>query len=68
MRVGSGRPAGRPGGVGQDWVPTELFAQETQDPCTLQGVESCRTQNTDKPRAGRVGAAHGGAAGRGGAG
>ena len=38
-RFGSGRPAGRPGGVGQDWVPTELFAQETQVPCTLQGIE-----------------------------
>ena len=24
-RVGSGRTAGRRGGVGQDWVPTELF-------------------------------------------
>ena len=29
-RVGSGRPAERPGRVGQDWVPTELFAQETK--------------------------------------
>ena len=38
-RVGSGRPAGRPGGVGQDWVPTELFAQETKVPCTPQGIE-----------------------------
>ena len=37
-RVRSGRPAGRPGGVGQDWVPTEVFAQETQVPCTPQGV------------------------------
>ena len=29
-RVGSERPAERPGGVGQDWVPTKLFAQETK--------------------------------------
>ena len=28
--VGSERPAGWPGGVGQDWMPTELFAQETK--------------------------------------
>ena len=27
--VGSGRTAGWRGGVGQDWVPTEQFAQET---------------------------------------
>ena len=37
-RVGSGRPAERPGGVGQDFVPTKLFPQETQVPCTLQGI------------------------------
>ena len=31
-RVGSERPAERPVGVGQDWVPTEIFAQETSPP------------------------------------
>ena len=31
-------------------------------------IQTCRIQNPDTPRAGRVGAAHGGAAGRGGAG
>ena len=41
--VGSGRPAERPGGVGQDWVPTELFAQETKVPCTLQGSQKRRS-------------------------
>ena len=29
-QVGSGRPAEWPGGVGQDWVQTELFAQEAK--------------------------------------
>ena len=38
-RVGSGRAAARRGGVGQDWVLTELFAQETRDPRTFQGIE-----------------------------
>ena len=35
---------------------------------TGPSVYNCRIQNPDTPRAGRVGAAHGGAAGRGGAG
>ena len=43
-RVGSGRPAKRPGGVGQDWVPTELFAQETKVHRTLQGIEETSLQ------------------------
>ena len=38
-RVGSGRTAGWRGGVGQDWVPTELFAQETSLPRTHQSNE-----------------------------
>ena len=38
-QVGSARPADRPGGVGQDWVPTALFAQETKVPRTFQGIE-----------------------------
>ena len=38
-RVGSGRTAGWRGGVGQDWVPTEMFAQETSLPRTLQSIE-----------------------------
>ena len=37
-RVGSGRTAGWPGGVGQDWVPTELLAQETSFPCTFPSI------------------------------
>ena len=36
-RGGSGRPAERPGGVGQDWVPIELFGQYKTSPGTLQG-------------------------------
>ena len=38
-RVGSGRTAGRRGGVGQGWVLTEFFAQETRAPRTLQSIE-----------------------------
>ena len=38
-RVGSERLAERPGGVGQDWVPTELFAQKAKVTCIFQGVE-----------------------------
>ena len=38
-RVGSGRTVGRRGGVRQDWTPTEHFAQETNVPRTLQGIE-----------------------------
>ena len=38
-QVGSERTVGRRGGVGQDWVPTELFAQETSVLGTLNGIE-----------------------------
>ena len=38
-RVESGRAAGRRGGFGEDWVPTELFSQETRVPRTLQSIE-----------------------------
>ena len=48
-RVGSGRPAERPGGVRQDWVPMELFAQETKVYCTLQKKKKCRFN--DSPEA-----------------
>ena len=41
-RVESGRPAERPGGVRQDWVPTELFAQETKVPCTSKASKKRR--------------------------
>ena len=41
-------------------TPTDRFAQEKS--------ETCRVQNTDIPRVGRVGAPHGGAAGQGGSG
>ena len=38
-RVGSGRTAGWRGEFGQDWMPTELFAQETSLPRTAQSTE-----------------------------
>ena len=44
-RVGSGRLAVRPGWVGQDWVPTELFAQDTRVPRTLQGIEETSAEH-----------------------
>ena len=51
-RVGSGRTAGRRGGVGQDWVPTEVFTQETRDPLTPQGIDEtsrvCLPRSTGK--------------------
>ena len=34
--VGTGRTARRWDGVGQDWTPTEQFAQETSDPRTFK--------------------------------
>ena len=37
-RVGTERTAGRREGVGQDWAPTEQFAQETSVPRTVQGI------------------------------
>ena len=71
------------GGAGQDGTPTDLFAQETTVPLAFFGIvaknpehfsgsankrkNTCRIQHPDTQRAGRVGAAHGGAAGRGGA-
>ena len=42
-RVASERPAERPGGVGQDWVPTESFAQETKVHRSLQGTEEAKS-------------------------
>ena len=47
-RVGSERPAERPGGVGQDWVPTELFAQETKVHRSLQGIEEPSLQRLSR--------------------
>ena len=41
-RVGSKRPAERPGGFGQDWVQTELFAQETKVNCSPLAIGKCR--------------------------
>ena len=55
-RVGSGRPAERPEGVGQDWVPTKLFAQVTKVHRTLQSIEDTslqrlpRSTNNEIPR------------------
>ena len=43
-RVGSGRTAGWRGGVGQDWVPTELFAQETSLPRTFQSIANTSSE------------------------
>ena len=61
-RVGSGSPAERPGGVAQDWVPTELFARETKVHRSFQST--FRIPNSDISRAGRF-EAPGGAAERG---
>ena len=47
-RVGSGRPAERPSGVGQDWVPTQLFAQETNVYHILQGIEETSLQRLSR--------------------
>ena len=44
-QVGLGRMAGRRGGVEQDWVQKELFAQETSVPCTPQGIEETCHRN-----------------------
>ena len=38
-RGGLERPAGQPEEVGQDWLPTELFAQEKTVHRSLQGFE-----------------------------
>ena len=38
-RVGTERTARRRDGVGQNWTPTEQFAQETRIPRTLEGIE-----------------------------
>ena len=37
-QVGSGHPAERPGRVAQNWVPIDLFGQETQVPCNVKGI------------------------------
>ena len=47
-RVGSGRPAERPGGVGQDRVPTELFAQKTKVYRTLQQIVEMSLQRLSR--------------------
>ena len=51
-RVGSERPAERPGGFGQDCVPTELFAQETKVHRSFHSIEEHSLQrlprNTNK--------------------
>ena len=39
VRIGSERPAKWPGGVGQDWMSTELFAEKTKVHRSLQGIE-----------------------------
>ena len=52
-RVGTERTAEWPGGVRQDWVPTELFAQETRVPGTLYSIEdtsSCLPRCTKKAK------------------
>ena len=53
--VGSGRPGFRPGGVGQDWVPTELsFAQETKGQRTLQKTKKCRFKVSPEARTSKI--------------
>ena len=47
-RVGSERQAERPGGVGQDWAQTELFAQETKVHRSLQGIEETSLQRLSR--------------------
>ena len=47
-RTGSGRPAERPGAVGQDWVPTELFAQKNKVSLNLQGIDSSSLQRRSR--------------------
>ena len=51
-RVGSGRTAGRRGGAGQDWMPTDQNAQETSVPRTPQGIDAtspeCFSRSTNK--------------------
>ena len=42
------RPAERPGEVGQDGVPTKLFAQETKVQRTLQGIEETSLQRLSR--------------------
>ena len=46
--VGSGRTAGWRCGVGQDWVPTELFAQATSLPRSLQRMEDMSLENLSR--------------------
>ena len=48
-----GTPGGQRGGVGQDWVPTELIAQETKVPCSLQDIEPVESKT--RTYHGRVG-------------
>ena len=45
VRVGSGSPSERPGGVAQNWVPTELFARETKVHRIFQGIEETSLQS-----------------------
>ena len=53
-RVGSERPAERPGGVGQDWVPTEVLAQETKVYHTLQKIEEMSLQRLLEARTSEI--------------
>ena len=48
FRVGSERRAEHLGKVGQDWVPTELSAQETKGFRSLQGIEETCLQPTSR--------------------
>ena len=49
-RVGSERPVQRPGGVGQDWVPIELFAQETKVKSYLEGIEETSLEHLPRDK------------------
>ena len=47
-RIGSGRSAGRPGGIGQNRGTTTLLAQETMDFRTLQSIEDTSSERPSR--------------------
>ena len=53
-QFGSGRPAERPGGIGQDWVPTELFAQKTKASVPSKGSRKRRFNVSPKARTSEI--------------
>ena len=49
-QFGSRRTAGKRGGVGHDWMPTELFAQETSLPRTFHSIENTLLERLPRRR------------------